>query len=134
VAVGLARSSDGLLFERHPDNPVLAPGPAGSYDDLAVASPDVRAEGAGFVLLYGAGTGGGDWRGPQTTSIARARSGDGVRWTREAAPILVAAHDWEWRAIAMPTFLVEGESLAVWYTGVNARAEPSIGRARCRLR
>jgi predicted GH43/DUF377 family glycosyl hydrolase len=133
ISIGLATSDDGTVFERRAGNPVFTAGAAGTYDDLGVASPEVRHDGTRFVMLYSAITGGGDWRQAQTTSIGLATSDDGVSWTRLDAPVLAPEEDWEWNGAAMPSFLFEDGGATLWYTGVNDRAEPSIARALCDL-
>ncbi|HUJ58060.1 MAG TPA: hypothetical protein VLX92_06195 [Kofleriaceae bacterium] len=59
IAIGLATSSDGINWQRDPHNPVLTPGPAGSWDDLRVLAPDVLVESDGSFLMaaYGQATG-----------------------------------------------------------------------------
>lgn len=130
-AIGLATSPDGVTWTRHPGNPILVPGAPGRFDDLGVGGPAVLHDGTGYLMLYNASTGGGDGSIPQTASIGLARSDDGLTWTREDRPILVPANDWDKVGVATPGVVLEDDALTVWFTGINDRFEPSIGRARC---
>lgn len=55
--VGLARSPDGIEWERNDLNPVLGPGPTGSWNDLRVVSPHVVELDDGSFLLFAHGQG-----------------------------------------------------------------------------
>lgn len=129
--VGLAVSGDGATWERSPSNPVLGAGAAGTFDDLGVSTAEVRAAGGLLHMWYTASTGGGDWRYPQTSSIAHATSTDGVAWTRPAAPLLVAGSGFELKGIFDASAAPGDEGFILWYTAVNERYEPSIARAVC---
>jgi predicted GH43/DUF377 family glycosyl hydrolase len=131
VGIGLASSSDGASWQRHASNPVLTPGPPGGFDDLGVTCPEVKVEGDRFLMWYTAATGGGDWRYPQTASIALAVSPDGFAWTKQNAPLLVPQEGYEFIGVTMPAALVENGGITLWYTGVNGSYEPSIGRVLC---
>ena len=58
-AVGLARSKDGLLWERHPDNPIIA-GDDDLWDFGGICKVSVVEEENGFRLWYNASNGGGE--------------------------------------------------------------------------
>jgi len=126
VSIGLATSPDGLIWNRHPGNPILTPGDAGAFDDASVSQPAVAQGGTGVVMVYSAYTG-------QTGTRGLATSPDGLTWTREARPILVPERDWERIGVSGASPLVEDGGLTVWYTGVNTSYEPAIGRIRCSL-
>lgn len=82
LAIGLATSSDGYVWTKHPANPVLAWGPPGSWDELAACFPQVIYDGSTYAMWFG---------GFNATSSATgfATSEDGVTWTRHPAnPIL----------------------------------------------
>ncbi len=55
IYVGLARSSDGINWERSEYNPVLGPGEGGSWNDLRVVSPHVimGVDGALYMFAHG---------------------------------------------------------------------------------
>jgi beta-1,2-mannobiose phosphorylase / 1,2-beta-oligomannan phosphorylase len=53
--IGLARSVDGIhRWERYPHNPIVAPGPAGSWDDCNVYKPYVVPFGGLWYMWYNA--------------------------------------------------------------------------------
>jgi len=56
IAIGLATSPDGVVWERHPQNPILRPGAAGAWNDLRVLSTDVLVETDGSLLLAAYGS------------------------------------------------------------------------------
>jgi hypothetical protein len=58
IAIGLATSTDGIHWQRHPGNPVLKPGAAGTWNDLRVLAPEVRelADGSLLMAAYGMAT------------------------------------------------------------------------------
>ncbi|AKT41736.1 hypothetical protein [Chondromyces crocatus] len=51
IAIGLATSADGVTWQRHPGNPVLGPGAAGSWNDMRVLSSDVLVDADGSLLM-----------------------------------------------------------------------------------
>lgn len=59
--------------------PILSPGPAGSWDDLAVRAPSVVPVEDGYVMFYA-----GNQR--ITAAIGRAFSEDGLNWTKYDDP------------------------------------------------
>lgn len=80
--IGLARSADGVSWTRAGD-PVLAPGPRGSWDERGVADPYVVAFGGTFYMYYL----GQDRARRQRLGVAR--SADGVHWTKlRSNPVL----------------------------------------------
>jgi len=48
IYIGLARSGDGIRWERNNPNPVLGPGPRGAWNDLRVVSLLLFAHGQGI--------------------------------------------------------------------------------------
>lgn len=125
--VGLATSTDGVTWTKHPGNPVIARGGAGSWDQDLVSPGGVFMLGDSLGMLV---TGRAVPNAPQTIGLARSR--DGVTWIEDAAnPVLVgggiAAWDWTIRAGSV---LLEGDSLSLWYAGNPAAAvQWSIGQA-----
>jgi hypothetical protein len=51
ISIGLATSADGITWTRYGNGPVIRPGPAGSWNDLRVASPSVHRLANGSLLL-----------------------------------------------------------------------------------
>lgn len=80
--IGLARSSDGRNWSKHPA-PILEPGPRGAWDERGVADPYVIEAGGRFYLFYL----GQDRARRQRLGVAV--SVDGVQWTKlRTNPIL----------------------------------------------
>jgi predicted GH43/DUF377 family glycosyl hydrolase len=80
--IGLARSSDGRIWRKEPQ-PVLTPGPRGSWDERGVADPYIFALGPDLYLFYL----GQDRASRQRLGLARSR--DGVHWEKlRSNPIL----------------------------------------------
>jgi hypothetical protein len=55
-AVGLATSTDGLRFQKHPLNPVLRWSPTGGLEEGAASAAALREPGGTIALYYGANT------------------------------------------------------------------------------
>lgn len=80
--VGLARSTDGIHFKKEP-NPVLDVGPYRSFDERAVADPDVIEVGDWLFMYYL----GQDRARRQRIGLARSR--DGLAWEKlRASPVI----------------------------------------------
>ena len=56
-AIGYATSMDGLVWTKHPDNPVLSPGPPGSWDDGVTQAPCVLYTPTGYDMWYNGASG-----------------------------------------------------------------------------
>ncbi len=52
IGIGYATSPDGILWEKHPDNPVLDIGAAGEWDDQRIVSPAVLLDGTTYKMWY----------------------------------------------------------------------------------
>ena len=50
--IGYATSPDGADWKRFPNNPILTPGPQGSWDSAGVEQPSVVQIGSSFMLFY----------------------------------------------------------------------------------
>jgi sucrose-6-phosphate hydrolase SacC (GH32 family) len=117
-SIGLATSSDGVTFTRHQGNPVLGPGPPGSWEERWVESPAVlRDETTGrWIMLY---TGlDAAWR----ASVGLATSADGIHWQKSPDnPVLTPspspAFDDYWAGV--PTLLRWRSVLWMFYAGVS---------------
>jgi hypothetical protein len=56
IAIGVATSGDGIHWTPYAKNPVIKPGPSGSWNDLRVLAPDVIVEGDGSLLMAAYGS------------------------------------------------------------------------------
>jgi predicted GH43/DUF377 family glycosyl hydrolase len=78
-----------LPFEKHPDNPILAPNPDLEWESANRYNPTALAEDGVVKLLYRA-------EGPDGTSrIGYAESEDGVHFDSRPEPLIEPEHDYE---------------------------------------
>ncbi len=82
--IGLATSADGVLWTKYEGNPVLRPGPPGSWDAQMVLYPRVLIEDGVFKMWYHMSPDG--WY----TNVGAASSTDGYTWTKyEDNPVVL---------------------------------------------
>jgi predicted GH43/DUF377 family glycosyl hydrolase len=93
--------------------PVLGPGPAGAFDHGGVQWPWVVRVGDRWAMYYAG------FDAPQggTGSIGVAFSDDGVTWTRNDAPVLVATERWEGRSVDRPRVVATPGGYVLLYAG-----------------
>ena len=110
--IGVARSLDGVRWEKLRSNPALELGAPGAFDEMAVGEPAVWSSAGSYWMLYT-----GSNRGKQR-SIGLAQSGDGVRWERVAGFKPVAGDQpWNRQVLCDPTVAIEGSAVRVWFGG-----------------
>jgi predicted GH43/DUF377 family glycosyl hydrolase len=117
MLAGYATSPDGLRWTRHPDNPIMVPGPVGSPDANHVYPPYVLFDGHEFRMWYSA-------HDFEEWSINYAVSTDGAAWQKHASnPLMRAAHDgrWDENFISEPSVLWNGQRFEMWYNGGSER-------------
>jgi predicted GH43/DUF377 family glycosyl hydrolase len=121
--IGRATSRDGFAWTRDTTNPVLQPGPSGSWDAGGVFCMGFLKRDSLFYLFYGAVP-----KGP----IGLAISSDSRSWTRyKGNPVFLPGGSGRWdEYIAPASFLLEGDTLRCWYTGENASGVHAIGYAK----
>jgi hypothetical protein len=108
--IGYATSPDGVVWTKHPQNPVLTAGAEGAPDDADVVSPHVLYQNGLFHMWY-AGRG-------ETNQIFYATSPDGVQWTKHPNnPVLDLGgnYDWDNGEIAAPSVIWTGARFEMWY-------------------
>lgn len=117
--IGYATSRDGINWTKYPGNPVLEPGPVGSWDDKFVSEPRVVRVGDTYMMFYwGESLKGTPSRWIQR--IGRATSPDGIRWTKDPQPVVIPSQSWEGGNVASPGVIYEGGVFKLWYSvGVN---------------
>lgn len=133
--LGVARSTDGIHWEKLRSNPILELGEVGAFDETGLGEPAVWREQGSYWMLYTA-------RDPkENRRLGLARSQDGVQWERVSqGPVFQGIEPWEIKVVCDPSVLpAEDGGVHVWYGGGD-RAEPAenlngqIGYARLRLR
>lgn len=132
--LGVARSGDGVTWEKYRGNPVLELGPPGAFDETGLGEPAVWQEQGSYWMLYTA-------RDPKEhRRMGLARSQDGVRWARVSdRPVLSGEQPWNLAVVCDATVEAGPDGVRVWFGGGN-RPEPAenlngqIGYGVLRLR
>jgi len=128
LAIRVTSASDRLQQQwvRYRENPVLMPGPPGSWDSQSVILGSVVEANGTLHMFYGGTT------DDSRTDIGHATSTDGVNWTKDPAnPVLTRASGaWDAWAVYGPSVLHDGLDFKMWYTAVAGDGFPgSIGYA-----
>jgi sucrose-6-phosphate hydrolase SacC (GH32 family) len=110
--LGMARSADGVRWEKLRSNPILEIGSAGAFDENGLGEPAVWSSGGSYWMLYT-----GRDRG-ERRRIGLARSADGVHWSRDSAFSPIAG-DQPWNRAVMcdPSVEVTPAGVRVWFGG-----------------
>lgn len=121
--LGVAKSSDGIHWSKHPGNPIMDIGSRGDFDVGGLGEPSVIKVGNLFLMAYT-----GRALSEQRT-VGFAASADGVNWRKltpdGVAPSLIVS-DWNSKVLCDTTFLQGDQSdvVRVWYGG-GSRADPA---------
>lgn len=124
-SIGLATSSDGLVFTRHSSEPVFRPSPptcedlTGVWDCWAVEGPWVIKRSANDYWMYYGASGSEDHGVTEINGIGLAYSDNGERWTREPLnPVLGGAPDqWDRYHTIDPCVIIAEDCFHLWYHG-----------------
>ena len=109
-AIGLATSTDGIIWEKDLSNPVLEVGSAGRWDHVGIQLGSVIFDDDTYHMWYYA------W--DSNVRIGYAKSTDGVSWTKhEDNPVLEPSDSWEENSVRRPIVLVDGTDFQMWYSG-----------------
>jgi predicted GH43/DUF377 family glycosyl hydrolase len=110
--IGVARSRDGISWEKLRTNPIVeiaAPG-SGGMDENGAGEPAVFAwKGRYWMLITGRD-------GNEHRRLAALSSTDGIRWTRQNSTFS-GDQDWDKAVICDATVLVDGAKVRVWFGG-----------------
>ncbi len=119
--IGYALSDDGANFDRYCGNPVFEGVGEDSWDEDVVKAPEVVFDGEQYWMTYSGG-------GRGQYQVGWAVSADGIDWLAAEAPILPAADDASWNAVATQEafIVVEEDTWRFWYAG-NSGTEQQIG-------
>lgn len=117
--LGVARSKDGIAWEKYRGNPILEIGEPGMFDELGLGEPAVWPDQGWYWMLYTAR----DRKEERRLGLARSR--DGVSWTRVTdQPVAAGESEWNSKVVCDPHVLPGAGEVRVWYGGGN-RAEPA---------
>lgn len=113
--IGLATSKDGVVWKKHPNNPVFKVGNAGQWDDKHITAPFVMRDGPVFKMWY---------RGesaalPGKGSTGYAESPDGVHWERYSSnPVFApSSSGWDSRSLTIYPVIKRDGKYEGWYAG-----------------
>jgi sucrose-6-phosphate hydrolase SacC (GH32 family) len=107
--LGVARSRDGVVWEKYAENPVLT-GVSGAFDE-ELGEPAVWTSGGQWWMLYT-----GRARN-EVRKLGLAQSNDGVHWTRVPDFVIEGSEAWSRKVIADPTVEVRENDVRVWFGG-----------------
>ncbi len=113
--INYARSTDGLVWEEYPSNPVLTDGPDGDWDDDFVSQPSVIYDGTLYRMWF-TGYDGSNLR------IGYATSTDGMVWNKYGTNSVLnlgANGNWDDVWVTSPGVLFDGRLYHLFYTGYD---------------
>ena len=111
--IGYAYSSDGIIWTRESNNPVLESGPSGSWDEDTVYQPCVLFDGTTYHMWFGGHSG-------PTRQIGYATSPDSINWTKNLGnPVLKPglSGSWDDEFVDSPDVLFIDGVYHMWYSG-----------------
>lgn len=108
--LGVARSSDGVHWQKLRTNPILELGAPGSFDENGLGEPAVWSAGGFYWMLYT----GRDLQ--ENRRIGLARSTDGVHWEKLPA-VFAGAQLWDSKVVCDPTVEPGSGEVRVWFGG-----------------
>jgi predicted GH43/DUF377 family glycosyl hydrolase len=108
--LGVARSTDGVRWQKLRANPILELGDAGAFDENGLGEPAVwNSHGFYWMLYTGRDT-------SENRRLGLARSTDGVHW-RKLRAVFGGDHPWDGKVICDPAVEVDGSVIRVWFGG-----------------
>lgn len=120
-SLGIARSSDGVAWEKLRSNPILEPGMSGTFDENGLGEPAVWTSGGRWWMLY---TGRDK---SERRRVGLARSVDGVRWERIPNFVISGMSAWNKEVVCDPSVeQMRDGSVRVWFGGGDL-ARPDQG-------
>jgi len=116
--LGIARSEDGVAWQKLRSNPVLELGEPGTFDEMGLGEPAVWTSGGSYWMLY-TGRDRNEHR-----RLGLARSPDGVHWELESSfKPLAGAEAWNREVLCDPSVELTPEgTVRVWYGGGDTAA------------
>jgi predicted GH43/DUF377 family glycosyl hydrolase len=112
--LGVARSTDGVHWEKLRNNPILELGEPGSFDEVGLGEPAVWGAAGRYWMLY-TGRDRNEYR-----RIGLAVSDDGVLWQRSSTlPVLAGNESWDEKVVCDPSVEPGSNGVRVWFGGGN---------------
>lgn len=117
-----------LEWTQHPANPILVPGPSGTWDRGGVVASSVIQDGDTLKMWY---SGLPSLSNPAAFAIGYAWSTDGVNWTKHANNPVMTDRPGEWDApgVAIPIVIKDGDTYRMWYGAGGCPDDMSLGYA-----
>jgi len=110
--LGLARSQDGVRWEKLRTNPLMELGSPGAFDENGLGEPAVWTSGGSYWMLYT----GRDRM--ERRRIGLARSIDGIHWDRDKSFMPISGTEsWNSQVLCDPTVQVTPNGILVWFGG-----------------
>jgi predicted GH43/DUF377 family glycosyl hydrolase len=108
--LGVARSRDGIHWEKLRSNPILELGDPGSFDENGLGEPAVwRARGFYWMVYTGRDV-------QENRRLGLARSTDGVHWQKLPA-VFSGSESWNSKVLCDPTVIATDSEVRVWFGG-----------------
>jgi predicted GH43/DUF377 family glycosyl hydrolase len=129
--IGVAFSTDGLVWARYGQNPVLTIGSPGAWDSGSVQEAWVIPSGGDYLMWY-TGERLGENGTVLSSAIGFATSNDGLHWNKYARnPVLTAGPPgaWDDDLVFRPTVSYTGVSYVMYYQGMSTSGQIRIGTA-----
>ncbi|MBZ5582446.1 MAG: hypothetical protein LAQ30_09645 [Acidobacteriia bacterium] len=108
--LGVARSRDGLRWQKLRSNPVLELGGPGAFDENGLGEPAVWNSHGFYWMLYT----GRD--AAENRRLGLARSTDGVHW-RKLSAVFEGTDEWDFKVVCDPSVVVSDAGIGVWFGG-----------------
>ena len=108
--LGVARSHDGVVWEKLISNPIMELGGSAAFDEMGLGEPAVWSSGGLYRMLYT-----GRARG-EKRRIGLAKSPDGVQWSREPL-VIEGTQAWDREVVCDPTIELLPDGVRVWFGG-----------------
>ena len=108
--LGVARSPDGVTWEKLISNPIMELGGSAAFDEMGLGEPAVWSSGGLYWMLYT-----GRARG-EKRRIGLAKSPDGVQWSREPL-VIEGTQAWDREVVCDPTIELLPDGVRVWFGG-----------------
>lgn len=128
IQIGLATSSDGKTWTKHPANPVLQIGAPQSWDDTWVRQPAVIIENGVYKMWYDGYDGTLQW----STRIGYATSSNGVVWIKSTLNPVISAGppgSFDFTGVGEPAVVKVGQNYHLTFTGYDSLGIGQLGYA-----
>jgi predicted GH43/DUF377 family glycosyl hydrolase len=108
--LGVARSQDGIAWEKLRSNPLLELGDVGAFDENGLGEPAVWTSGGFYWMLYT----GRDVQ--ENRRLGMARSTDGIHW-QKLPTVIAGLEAWDSKVICDPSVIADQSGIRVWFGG-----------------